>query len=475
MSNSPVPISFGTQADTGRYSADGGPEHLNCYIQSVNEGKHPYPIYAAGGFSLLTSVTNANDCRGIAQFSDTIAYALMGSAVVKLEYDGSSTFFTIIGGITTLDRAIMAVNQKSGGRQVAIVTGGLKYSIEGDNLLEITDADLPTPISVTFLNQRVIYAIEDGRHYYSDVDDVRSVGSSSFFSSEGDNDDNVRGIAHKQEYWAFGKKSIEVWRDTGASTAPYRRNTSVNIQKGCAARDSVASLDEDIFWLADDFSVYRAQGYAPMPLYHQALDEDIRKTVDKSEIRAFTYHSRGAAFYVIKSNSWTWQYNRTTNKWFKRKSHGLDFWRAECSVELSGKTIFGDYQSPNFYLLDEDVFSENGEALVMRLRSAPMHDYPNQMIIDRLYLDFILGVGLNSSNTWESNPQVGIRWSDDLGLTWSNQRFRPLGKLSDRNGRVVFQELGQTNEQGRVWEIEVSSPVVRSLSYAAVLGDKLQA
>jgi hypothetical protein len=70
-----------------------------------------------------------------------------------------------------------------------------------------------------------------------------------------------------------------------------------------------------------------------------------------------------------------------------------------------------------------------------------------------------------------TDPQVGLRWSDDGGRTWSNQIFRSLGAVGQYGTRVTFDGLGITGRAGRILELEISSPVVRSLMYAAIEGD----
>ena len=102
-----------------------------------------------------------------------------------------------------------------------------------------------------------------------------------------------------------------------------------------------------------------------------------------------------------------------------------------------------------------------------------MHAYPNQISCDELYLDFIMGVGLNSSDVHASAPKAGLRWSDDGGNTWSNQLYRDLGAIGVRTNRVTFANLGTTQPTGRIWEVECSSPAVRCMMYAAVRGDRL--
>jgi hypothetical protein len=100
-----------------------------------------------------------------------------------------------------------------------------------------------------------------------------------------------------------------------------------------------------------------------------------------------------------------------------------------------------------------------------------MHAYPNRICVDRLHLDFVTGVGLNSSDTDESDPQVGLRYSDDGGKSFSAQIAKSLGADGRHETRVTFDGLGVTGRHGRIWELQVSAPVARGLRYAAIEGD----
>lgn len=53
-------------------------------------------------------------------------------------------------------------------------------------------------------------------------------------------------------------------------------------------------------------------------------------------------------------------------------------------------------------------------------------------------------------------PQVGLRWSDDGGHTWSNYRFASLGKTGEYLKRTIWRRLGRS--RNRVYEISCSDP-----------------
>lgn len=469
--NEPIRLDFGVSSDPGRYGIDAGAMHWNCYVEPVAGGKSQAPLRAADGLSSFGTVTSGGACRGMIEMGGFV-YGVWGTILAKLSQSG---VVTVLGGIPGTAAVSMAHNDASP-RQLVITADGNKYVVTSDVVTEISDEDLPPPNSATFLNQRIIYGIDDGRVFFSAVDDATDISVLDYFTAEGNPDGLVAVFAHMQEVWCFGRESLEVWRDTGNASAPFRRNEAGVIPKGCIGRQTIASLDIDLFWVGDDQVVYMARGYQFKAISNFGVQRAILETTDKSQIEAFTFHMGGHAFYVLSGPTWTWAYNRTTGAWDPRFSYGEPRWRASKSVTLNNMVIVGDYEAnaagnAPVYQMSRSAYDEAGTTMVWRARTNPMHAYPNRMCVDRLHLDFVTGVGLNSSNAHESAPQVGLRWSDDGGFAWSRQLVRSLGAIGKRNTRVVFDGLGMTGRSGRIWEVEISSPVVRSLQDSAIEGD----
>lgn len=470
MAENPLRLDFGTSSDPGRDGADSGPMHWNCYVEPVAQGKHPAPLHASDGFDTFATITSGGACRGMIEMGGAL-YTISGNLLVRTTTTGE---VTAIGGIPGTAKVAMTHNDASP-RQLVICIDGNRYVVTNDNLTELTDVDLPPPVSVAFLNRRVLYGIRDGRVYFSAVDDATDISSIDFFTAEGNSDQLVGIRAHLQEIWVFGEESIEVWRDTGNATAPFRRNEAGVIPKGCLEQATIAELDTDIFWVGDDKVVYKAAGYNFQAISTFGVNESIRGTTDPATIEAMAFHMNGHAFYVLSGPDWTWAYNRTTGTWDPRFSYAIDRWRVSQAVAFAGKVIVGDYSTNKLYELSRTAYDEAGTAMIWRARTAPMHAYPNQIAIDCLHCDFVLGVGLVSSSAHESNPQVGMRYSDDGGYTWSNQRSVSLGATGVRTVPVRWWGLGLTGRTGRIWELEASSPVIRTLMYSAIEGDVIGA
>jgi hypothetical protein len=68
------------------------------------------------------------------------------------------------------------------------------------------------------------------------------------------------------------------------------------------------------------------------------------------------------------------------------------------------------------------------------------------------------GVGINSGQG--DDPQMILRWSDDGGHTWSNERSISVGKVGEYYQRAIYRRLGMTLKlRDRVYEISGTDPV----------------
>ena len=66
-------------------------------------------------------------------------------------------------------------------------------------------------------------------------------------------------------------------------------------------------------------------------------------------------------------------------------------------------------------------------------------------------------VGDADPKTRGIDPQVCLRWSDDGGLRWSDERWSSLGRTGQRNARAIWRRLGSARD--RVYEITITDPV----------------
>jgi hypothetical protein len=65
------------------------------------------------------------------------------------------------------------------------------------------------------------------------------------------------------------------------------------------------------------------------------------------------------------------------------------------------------------------------------------------------------GVGLTTGQG--SNPEMMMAYSDDGGVTFTNLPNRPIGRLGERQKRVIWHGLGSSTQ--RVYRGAISDPI----------------
>ena len=192
-----------------------------------------------------------------------------------------------------------------------------------------------------------------------------------------------------------------------------------------------------------------------------------------SDAFAFTYQQEGHIFYVLTfpAASKTWVYDASTQAWHERAwrtplTGDLKRWRANCSVFAHGLHLVGDFESGNVYALDLDTYTDNGEAILRLRTTATTEGLQNRLFYSSLQVDMETGVG--SAIGQGADPLLMLRYSDDGGHTWSNEKTATAGKVGEYGARAQFNRLGAG--RNRVWELSMTDPVKFAVFGAVVEG-----
>jgi hypothetical protein len=223
--------------------------------------------------------------------------------------------------------------------------------------------------------------------------------------------------------------------------------------------------------VGDDNGIHILDGYTATRISTPDVDRDIEALTNKSSIEAQCSVISGAAFVTVSSPEWTWEFNLTTQQWSERASKLKDGtllprWRGTGdSVFAFEKWLVGDTHSGKLLQVTGDTRMEDDAPLVIRIESAPIHDFPRGIAVPRADFNCVPGTGRAPGiDPIQTDPQVQISWSDDGGLTWGNPMWRSIGR-QDMNPAITVLRTGRTAAQGRRWRLEVSDPV-----YCGLLG-----
>lgn len=383
-----------------------------------------------------------------------------------------SGFYTLIGTVYTLKGSLTTttgpVSIETNGLQIAVADGTLYvYDIAADTFGPVAGA--PSAETLTYMDGYGIFnQTNAGTFHITGLQDFSTVDALDFASAESSPDDIIRVFADHGELWLFGRNSIEPWYNSGDADFPFSRIGQTRIERGLAAKWSVAKCDNSIFWLGDDLIVYRADGYQPVRISDEQVEFAVGRMATVSDARAFVYDQEGHKFYVLTfpTAQQTWVYDVATQLWHERSTSG-GAWFPTCHVLHDGKHLCG--WDDGLYEIRTDLYDDAGEEIRAQVIMPVISDDLHRIAHNRFELDIEPGVGVQGGR----EPKVILDWSDDDGKTWSNQLERSMGTIGAYNKRLIWNRLGSAID--RNYRVTITDPVKRvitGISIDAVKGGR---
>jgi hypothetical protein len=337
---------------------------VNLFPEVVPEGgKQPAYLQRAPGLTLRASF-GGGPVRGMWAHGGYM-YVVSGNTLFRV----SSNYAAVtIGPVVGTSPVSMADN----GTQIFIAADPTSYiyNTMTGAFGQITDPDFPGASVVDYLDGYFVFIEPNSqRIWVTSLLDGTSIDPLDFVSAEGDPDNIVSMIVDHREVWIFGDNSTEVWYNAGLSDFPLVRIQGAYNELGCAARYSVAKMNNQVYWLGKDFRgqgiVYVANGYQGQRISTHAVEWQIQQYGSLSDAIGFTYQQDGHSFYVLSfpSANATWVYDASTGAWHERAGWNNTWtrYRAQAQVFYNNENLVGDYQNGNVYALDLNTYDYNGE------------------------------------------------------------------------------------------------------------------
>lgn len=429
-------------------------------------------LYGTPGTRLLASAPGGI-IRGLHRpTSGARSIVVAGSTVYRMADD-----FTL-EEIGTVDALSTRVKIDDNGLQAVIVTGPRGYVVDlsSNSVMQITSEAFYGADNVDFMDTYAIFNRHGTNQFYISGSNEITFDALDFASAESNYEPIVRHVVNHDELILFKKTVTEIWRSTSNPDFPFARDKNASIEQGCAAADSVASMDNSVFWLGNNTEgagiVWRLNGYTPLRVSTDALEYAIAGYGDISDATGYAYQQEGHTFYMLTfpSGGATWCYDAATQLWHQRAylnpaTGKLERHRSNCHMYFAGLHIVGDYQNGNLYALDLDYYSDNNDPMPAIRASSHLANGDYKWIIhNRLQIDIEAGVGLNDG---QGVAPVGmLDWSDDGGKTWSNQHPEDMGDIGEYGHRLRWDRLGRART--RTYRLTISDPVKRVILGASL-------
>jgi hypothetical protein len=370
-----------------------------------------------------------------------------------------------LGSIGTVSNSV--IMSDNGTHVIITKEEGDAWLATVSTLAQITDGDFPSVSSVTVLDTYAIYTkLATTNYVISALNDATAYDALDISSAEESPDLLVRAFANHGELWLFGELTTEVHVNVGGGGFPFIPQQNAAMQRGCAAKRSVAAEDNTLFWLGDDRIVYRADGYSPKRISTHAIEKALQSYTTISDAEAFVYTQEGHKFYVLTfpTELVTWVYDIATQMWHQRQSFEDGRWRASGYAFIYAKNLVGDFETGKIYELDMDTYTDNGTT-IQRINTLPViFNDKKRILFSNFIVDFDSGVGLTSGQG--SDPQCMMKYSNDGGVTFSNEQWRDIGKIGEYLKRSVWRRLGISRQ--RVFEITITDPVKIAITGAYI-------
>lgn len=395
-------IPFVGQAYTLRSKSLAAQTCINFYPERSEVNPNEMALYGTPGLRRLVTMPNTGGIRQIYAPSTGHAIVVQGDRVYRLT---SKWQYTQCPGLP-LSTKKGYVSIADNGTTAVLVDGRNGYTLDlATNVLtKINNEAFYGADRVGFIDGYFIFNKPDTQQFYISGLYGTTFDGLDFASSEGAPDLLVSLLVDHREVWMFGESTTEVFYNSGNADFPIERISGAFLEHGCAAKHSVAKLDNTVFWLGKDSNgsgtVWRANGYTPQRVSTHAIEYAIQTYSRINDAIAYTYQADGHAFYVLTfpTASKTWVFDASTGAWHERayrNSTTGDFQRhrSNCLAYFGGKHIVGDYADGRIYHLDPDYYTDDGDPLVS-VRAAPIVSNDGKRLFFRaLELEIESGVG----------------------------------------------------------------------------------
>lgn len=418
---------------------------LNFYPQAVESGNGRYvsALLPTDGLTLLHTL-DGGAVRGLYAVADRLL-AVCGETLYKIIGQDVATIGTVAGtGLVQFADNGLSVMMVGDG-------GAYAYTLADDTLTALVindDTGFFGASSVAFLDSRFVWSVPNsGQVQWSELLSTDTTAL-NYATAEAKSDRLVRLVAVGGQLWLIGEKTTEIWNSTGSKDSPYVRQSGAYIPMGCVAKDTVAVMGGGLIWLGQSelgsYQVVMSQGYQTIRISNHAI-ESVMASYDVAGAYAYAYQASGHGFYVLSfpANNKTFVFDVATQMWHERSFYN---WQtathethlAKCHAFYQGVHFVGDRGNGNIYKLDDKNTTDNG-SIVVRERSLPcINAGGGRLIFDEVQIFAQVG------QMTDTKPLLLFDWSDDGGVTWSNDRVGHIGAVGQFKHRIIFRRLGQS-------------------------------
>jgi hypothetical protein len=372
-----------------------------------------------------------------------VLYRVMGTKFCSVSAAGAVTVLGDVGGGGQ-------VTMDNGFDRLAIWSGGRLYYWDGSTLAQVTDPDLGTVIDGRWIAG--YYVSTDGEFLVvTELNDPFAVDPLKYGSVESDPDPILAVDELRNELYAMGRYTIEVFENVGGANFPFQRIEGAQVVRGILGTHAYAQFAQTFAFLGS------AKNEAPAVYLMGAGGTDKLSTREIDEI-LLRYTEAQLATVVVeakvdKGHNWLmvhlpdtcWVYDLAASQvvgepvWFELNSAvvGLATYRARNLVWCYDTWVSGDPTSPNLGRFVDTASEHYGQTIGWDFGTMVLYNETRGAIVNELEL-----VALPGRVALGANPVIWTSYSLD-GETWSQERATPAGRQGQRLQRIAWRRLGK--------------------------------
>lgn len=417
---------------------------VNLYAEVQPEDDKTRITFHPTPGTVLFSNLGLSQVRGLTVV-DTVVYALAGDTFYSVDNNGT---VTTIATITSSNDG--QVSMVWTGTYVVFVDGtsGYTYRPSSSVFAQITDPDFPTrPNTVTWHDGYTIVDDSSTSDFaISDLDDPTSWNALKRASAEANPDALTRVYADRGYVILFGTYTTELWGNIGAVDFPYQRVGGGVIERGLAAKWSLAKFRDGVIGLFQnregDVEVGMIINGGYLKVSMSDTDTVFNNYGNPATAQGLTYRHSGHSFYQINfpTDGKSWIHDADTKLWSEvRTNSGRHI--AAMSDNYLNRVIVASYVDGKLYRFDADTFTDDGVLIEREIVSK--HIFQNEFFsISQLWIDMSVGEGLATGQG--SAPTLMLRISRDGGRSYGTELTASIGSTGQYRQRAIFRRLGRS-------------------------------
>lgn len=487
-----IQIAFDQSVKRGLSNYSSNVRLVNCYCASDPGGRTENALIPVPGSSLVASVSPAygTGCRGAFRSASgpdidgglSTAYFVFGNSVFRYTRRGTVVLVGTFNSSNVSGSCTFVENQAQTSSDAYIYVCDrqsiYKFLSKADdasvsaswrevpNIPSRPDGDGQiTPAYIAWSDYRLIVSAKDSNAWFYTETGTDTFKETNVYFGESSADKTIRVIEHGGSLWSFGAYSYDIFTRTGNRQNPYSNPKSASGRIGLASAESIACVDDYIFWLGSGDSasngVYMADRAGTIT---RISDFGIENVLKDWKYQPYAYGcafvERGQIFYALtsESDSMTVCYNLKTGRWHQASSaaYGKEkHWNFSYPVAGygPGSVLFGSRASNSIAALDQNMMSEFDGKAITRVWQSPVY---SDALRKFRALRCLVDVEAGTSSSYSDPSKFWFQASGDGGRTWRDRVDRSLGKKGAYGSIPIVFGCGMSNNL--VMRIGTSDP-----------------